>query len=299
MDILVRPVDRLAWGTSTWVDSIEQHLGGNGSNTAFALARMGTPVRLLAWLGQDAYGDQLLGNLTDAGVDTRFVRRSPAATAATVALVQSGGNRLFLHRPGVSLEAFPEPIDFTPELLEGIAHYHMANPFALPRMRAHAAECLRRARAAGLTASLDLAWDPLDRWLADLAPCLPHVDILFATADEAIRSTGVQDPAGAAAEFRRLGVRTVVVKLGGEGCAVFSEEETIRRPAYRVPVADTTGAGDCFAGGYLAALYHGYSQGEAARVANAVGALSVQRIGSTAGLLNWDDTVAWMSTRLR
>jgi sugar/nucleoside kinase (ribokinase family) len=297
-DILVRPVDRLVWGTSTWVESIEQHMGGNGSNTSFALAKLGTPVRLLTWLGGDAYGDQLFEKLTGAGVDTRFVQRAAtAATAITVALVQSGGNRLFLHRPGVSAEAFPEPIEFTPELLDGISHYHLANPFALPRKRAHAAECLRRARAAGLTSSLDLAWDPLERWLADLAPWLPHVDILFATADEARRSTGLDDPAEAAAEFRRLGARTVVVKLGGEGCAVYSEDGVIRSPAFEVSAVDTTGAGDCFAGGYVAALHHGCSHAEAARVANAVGALSVQRIGSTDGLLAWEETIEWMNAR--
>jgi ribokinase len=57
---------------------------------------------------------------------------------------------------------------------------------------------------------------------------------------------------------------------------------------------DTTGAGDCFAGGFLAALCRGLSFPEAARVANAAGALSVSGLGATAGLKNWDETLAWL-----
>ena len=64
-----------------------------------------------------------------------------------------------------------------------------------------------------------------------------------------------------------------------------------------MPVVDTTGAGDCFVGGFLAALQHGLSYEEAARFANAVGALSVQRFGGTPGLLSFDDTLAWIAER--
>jgi hypothetical protein len=59
----------------------------------------------------------------------------------------------------VSRTAFPEPIDFAPALTAGMSHYHLANPYGFVHLRRHAPENLRRARAAGLTTSLDTAWD--------------------------------------------------------------------------------------------------------------------------------------------
>jgi sugar/nucleoside kinase (ribokinase family) len=86
----------------------------------------------------------------------------------------------------------------------------------------------------------------------------------------------------------------VVVKLGAQGCAVFLEGKELRFPAFEVDVVDTTGAGDCFAGGYLAAIQRGRPVEEAARLANAAGALSVRRVGAVGGVLSWEDTQDWM-----
>jgi sugar/nucleoside kinase (ribokinase family) len=295
-DMLVHPVDQLQWGATTWVETIGQSMGGNGANTSYALARLGSPVRLLSVVGDDHFGDELLSGLRSVGVDTRGVSRVRGATPTTIALIKSDGNRLFLHKPGISLEAFPEPVEFTPSLTQGVSWYHLANPFALPAFRAHAAETLRRARAAGLATSLDAAWDSRGRWFEDLGPCLPHVDLLFVNEDEARMLTGLSDAAESAKSLRKAGAHTVVVKLGAEGCAVFSDGDQLRVPAFEAEVLDTTGAGDCFAGAYLAATQRGCSPAQSARFANAVGALSVRRVGAVAGLLSWDETHGWMET---
>jgi len=62
-DILVRPVDCLEWGTSTWVEEYLETMGGNGSNTSYTLAMLGVPVRLHGMVGPDAYGDHVLAKL--------------------------------------------------------------------------------------------------------------------------------------------------------------------------------------------------------------------------------------------
>ena len=64
LDILVRPVAEPGWNKTTWVDCIEQGLGGNGGNTSFALARLGVPTRLLSAVGEDAFGDRVLSILS-------------------------------------------------------------------------------------------------------------------------------------------------------------------------------------------------------------------------------------------
>ena len=127
-----------------------------------------------------------------------------------------------------------------------------------------------------------------------LGPCLQHADVLFVNEEESRELTGLRDPMESARELQRHGVRNVVVKLGAAGCLVCWGEDSLQAPAFTVKVVDTTGAGDCFAGGFLAALQHGFSYAEAARFANAVGALSVQKLGGTPGLLNFDDTLKWI-----
>lgn len=294
-DLLVHPVDQLTWGATTWVETIGQSMGGNGANTSYALARLDVPVRLASVVGDDNYGDEMLAGLRSVGVDTSAIGRVWGASAATISLVRSDGNRALLHKPGVNLHAMPEPLEFTPWLLQGVSRYHLANPFALPAFRAHAAETLRRAKAAGLDTSLDAAWDSKGRWMKDIGPCLPYVDILFANEQEACMLTGAGDLWEAARSLKAAGPSVVVVKLGPKGCAVVSGDGEFTSPAFQVEVTDTTGAGDCFVGGFLAALQRGLPLNESARVANAVGALSARRVGSVAGVLSWEETQEWMS----
>jgi sugar/nucleoside kinase (ribokinase family) len=293
-DILVRPVDRLVWSATTWVDSIEQHMGGNGASTSYALGKLGAPVRLLSAIGRDAFGDQLLDRLVSAGVDVDRVSRLERPTAASVALVNSAGDRLLLHQAGAGAEAFPEPLDFDAGLTAGMSNFHLANLFALPLLRRHAAEMMRRARAAGLATSLDTGWDSRGRWIEDLRPCLPYTNLMFVNEDEAKRLTGVGDVTDAARRLRGLGAETVVVKLGARGATVFTADREIAAPGFDVPAVDTTGAGDCFAGAFLAAMHHGLTLEDSAHFANAAAALAVQQLGATAGLRSWDETRAWM-----
>lgn len=295
-DILVRPVEALRWNATVWVEALEESLGGNGSNTAYTAGKLGVPVRLMACAGRDTAGEFALRKLAEAGVDTSLVRRTDAPTAATVAVVNAAGARALLHRPGASREAFAEPPDLGADATRGCAWFHLANAYALPQVRRNAAEILRRARQAGLETSIDTGWDSRGEWMQVLEPCLPHCDLLFVNEDEARRLGGTPDAEESARLFLRLGARNVVVKLGAAGCAAFGEAGEFHAPAFPVEVVDTTGAGDAFAGGFLAALARGLSFSEAARVANAAGALSVSRLGSVAGLRGWSETVAWVAS---
>jgi sugar/nucleoside kinase (ribokinase family) len=209
-------------------------------------------------------------------------------------MVNSSGDRMFLHRLGASSEALAEPVQFTSEVTRGISHFHLGSVFGLPNLRPHTADLMRRAREAGLATSVDTQWDTLGRWMADLAPCLPHTDLLFMNEDEARMLTGTSEPARAAEVIRGHGARTVVLKLSARGCAVFGSGLDIECPAFDVPVVDTTGAGDCFAGAFLAVLLRDRSYAEAARFANAVGAFTIQQLGAVEGVRSFEETEAWM-----
>lgn len=293
-DVLVGPVQEPRWNATVWVDSIVDTFGGNGANTSYVLARLGTPVRLLGTVGDDGAGDEIVATLSAAGVEMRFVARSRLPTPATVALVHASGARALLHRPGASREAFAEPFSLLPEHVAGCTSFHLANVFGLPALRPHAAALLKQAREAGLLTAIDTGWDSRGEWLKTLAPCLPYVDLVFVNEDEARELTGTATPDEAARVLQQHGARDIVVKLGAEGCAVFTADEHFRSPAFRVTAVDTTGAGDCFAGGFLAGLQREFDHRQAAQFANALGALSVQLMGSTTGTLSFDETIAWI-----
>ena len=299
LDIMVRPVEQFQWGTTTWVETVEMNLGGNGANTAYTLGMLGAPARLLGMVGRDAFGEQAVSILTRGVVDLSFLGRSEAPTTASVCPVNAAGNRLFLQRVGSSVEVFPEPIEFGAAMMAGMSHFHLANPFALPRMRGRAPESLRRAREAGLTISIDTGWDARGRWMEDMEGCLPYTDLLFMNQDDSgacCRAAG--DPGRAAERMRESGASDVVIKLGAEGCAVFTADGETRVPGFVVEAVDTTGAGDCFAGGFLAALSEGRSYAEAARFANAVGALCVEKLGAINGIRTRAETEEWLRERM-
>jgi sugar/nucleoside kinase (ribokinase family) len=276
-----------------------EEMGGNCSNTAYVLARLGVPARPMGLVGRESRGDAILAKLAAAGADISRIGRSSEPTTTTICVANSEGNRLFFQQVGASREAFSEPVDFTPLLCEGHSHYHQANLYSLPHLRRNPAEPMRRAKAAGLSVSVDTGWATDGRWMEVLEPALEFTDVLFVNEEESRMLTGETRPERVAASLRRHGARDIVLKLGARGCMVFTGGEGLRVPGFVVKAVDTTGAGDCFGAGFLASLHRGYAYPEAARIANAVGALAVQALGATRGILGWDETLAWMARSQR
>ena len=298
-DCLVQPVEGLpSWGTTTFVDSIDLHLGGNGAASAYAAGRMGVPVRLAGVVGDDSLGQFALERLRSAPVDTTCVVVQPGvATATTVGLVNRRAERLFFHDPGASGYLDLNHIPFGSDTAGNCSHFHFGSIFCLPKLRRHAGELLARARAAGLITSLDTDWDIDGRWMEGFRPLCPLIDYLFANLQEATMLTGVAGPGENGRFFRDLGAKVVVIKLGAAGCSVFSEQGDFSLPAYRVEALDTTGAGDCFCGAFLAGLCRGLELREAAQLATAVAAQCVQHVGGTDWEASYESTRQWMQSR--
>jgi ribokinase len=283
-DIVVYPAGDLGWDRTQWVDTIAECIGGNGANTSYALATMGVPVRLASLVGNDESGDKLVRILTEAGVDVSGVGRlSGVPTARSCVLVQPGGARKFYHRPGASRELDPDVLQFTPGAW---SHFHLANPFSMAKLRAECGNIMRRAKDAGFTTSIDTGWDSLGRWMEDLGPALQYTDLFFVNEAEA-------EMLGGERNLRGHGVGNIVVKTGSRGCMVNGE----RVPGFRVEAVDSTGAGDCFAGAFLAGLHRGLPFVESARLANAAGAMNVQQLGATTGIRGYEETVAWINSQ--
>ena len=149
-------------------------------------------------------------------------------------------------------------------------------------------EALRMASEAGARISFDPNMRPEllppDRAREAFAPFIKAADILLPTADELLLLTGEATEADAVGLLlREKPGRIIAVTRGAEGCSVYAENQAVDAPGFAVDEIDPTGAGDCFDAGFLTALLEGMALDEAARLANACGALAVTEKGPMAG----------------
>jgi sugar/nucleoside kinase (ribokinase family) len=279
-DVLARPVDQLApSGTSQPLEDVVLGPGGNGINSAIALTRLGVSVRVAAAIGNDRFGQFLRDRVRAEGIDdANLVLLSGAKTSTSIVLIETSGERRFLHLRGVSAFFSGQHLDWGQ--IEGSDIFHYASAFALPAFDEACLEpSLKHARELGCLTSVNICWDVRGRWLKLIQPALAHTDFIFPNREEGRQLTGEKEPAAIAARLRGLGVKTVIIKLGAKGCYVESAQGAFTSPGFAVQPVDTTGAGDCFAAGFLAALCRGQSLPLAAQYANAAGALATLGLG--------------------
>ncbi|MDR7438375.1 MAG: carbohydrate kinase family protein [Armatimonadota bacterium] len=293
-DVIVRTVE--AWpevGRLRVVESIELHSGGLAHTTAVTLAKLGVSTAVVGRVGADVFGRYLIEVLRQNGVESHVIPDPEAGTSVTVVAVAPGGERSFLHFVGANARLVPE--DVPDHLLAAVQVLHLGGYFVLPGLDGPpAAQLLARARAHGCRTSVDVAWDVQGRWMEALRPCLAYLDVLFANQDEVAQLTGARTPEHAAALLRERGVGIVAVKLGERGAYVDAGEWRGWVPAFEVPVVDTTGAGDAFCGGFLAAWLRGWRWEEVTRFANAVGALCVTAVGGATGVRSLEETLDFL-----
>jgi sugar/nucleoside kinase (ribokinase family) len=261
------------------VDGISLVIGGSGSITAVAAARLGLRVALAAAVGDDPAGSFMLGQLAAAGVDTSAVAvRRDAPTAMTVALSE-GKDRAIL--TAVGAVATLTARDVPAGLLSTARHVHVSSYFLVERsLGPGLAGLLATARASGARTSMDTNWDPAQRWGDEsLRAALAVTDLLLPNETEALRLSG----AATLPEAMAVLGPGLVIKLGARGAIWAEGDRRCRAEPPPVTPADTTGAGDCFNAGVIAGLLGGLDLAGAVALGCAAGAASTQAPGGTAG----------------
>jgi ribokinase len=260
--------------------------GGKGLNQAVAAARAGAPTRLIAAVGDDPAGAELLRVLAAEDIEP-LVRTTSARTGLAVVMVDATGENAIVVEPGANAEL----VDLTASELAAVeAADVLLMQLEIPMRTVVAAA--RAAREAGTTVVLNAA--PAVALDAALWDC---IDVLMVNEGEA-RALADPDPApGGDREswMDRLldRVPAVVVTLGPGG-ALYRDRTGVRHlePGRPVAVTDTTGAGDTFAGYLAAALADGVPVPAAMGRANAAAALCVQRPGAVPSVPRSDEVDA-------
>jgi sugar/nucleoside kinase (ribokinase family) len=252
-------------------------VGGSGSITAAACARLGLRTAFIGTIGTDVFGDYMVGQLTARGVDVTHAARLRNAPTGFSVIVSRGQDRAILTHPGaigqLSIEHLPLHV------LRGARHVHISSYFLLDNVRPHLPTLLRQLRTAGVSISLDTNWDPRQAWNGGLASVLELIDVFLPNAAEACAIAGTDDIERA---VRLLAATTpaVAVKLGAEGALLAHADALHREPGYSFSTVETTGAGDAFNAGFLVGRLADLPPIRCLQLANAVGALSTQAVGA-------------------
>ena len=281
LDVVGRLQSPLLIGGDSMSAALELHLGGVGANTALALARWKTSVRLLGSAGRDWFGDFALQTLAREGVDTAFVARHPTLPTGLIFIaVNPDGQRTIFGARGANDEVTLPPDS---RYWDGVAALHLVGYTLLTPSGAEAVRrLLAEARERGVWTSLDVGCNPSRQVPQAILQAAPQLDILIAAADEARSLTGQDDVRSACEALATAGARQVVVKMGANGCWFGDRGEWVNVPAFGIQAADTTGAGDVFTAALLRARLRGWSWPEAAVLANAAGALTAAVVGAEA-----------------
>ena len=278
MDLVVRAPRHPHVGETIIGSDFGTYPGGKGANQAVAAARMGGAVKMVGRVGQDDFGQALLRNVSDNGVDTTFILRDPhAATGVALITVDDAGQNTIVVASGANARLTPEDVARAESVFEGasVLVLQLETPvLAISR-------AIEIAQHYGLWVVLNPA--PAQKLDAGL---LASVDYLIPNQTELALLAGVQPLEEAVAVLQGWGVPNLIVTLGERGVLIAQGERQTHLPAHAVEVVDTTAAGDAFVGAFAVALTQGLSTQESAAWGNAAGALAVTRPGAQPSLPN-------------
>jgi fructokinase len=286
------------------VPRFERHLGGAPANVAVGLARLGARSGLMTLVGHDEFGAFLIDALEREGIDVAGVgTHRTARTGITFVAVGPRGERSFLFYRHPSADQMISEHDVDPQVIARARVFHYGSS-TLSREPARAAtlRALAAAREAGCVVSCDPnlrphIWAHPGEARELLRQTLAQTDVIKISDDELGAVVDADGPEAGARELRALGAGLVVVTMGERGCFFDGAACGVGYVrGVRVPVVDTTGAGDGFLAGLLAELLPAFAQGArpatlpravvdaACTLANKVAARVVTRPGATAAL---------------
>jgi sugar/nucleoside kinase (ribokinase family) len=284
VDVMIE-VDRLPTRDGKVNGVVKQKApGGMAGNVAAALARLGSRVRVLSRIGDDADGAFAVESLEKVGVDTRHVARiEGVATFSCISLLTPDGEKSLVK---LMTSAYrPDAGDVTEAALESVRHLHLTSIGDLALCR----RVVDAARSSGVTASLDIERADCPEDAAVLLASIEGFDLIFCNAESrAFVDAALKRPLAGI-------VAAVVTTLGADGAQVQTAEGPISSPGFKPKIVDTTGAGDCFAAASLhARLTARMDWPDALRFANCAAAISTTCLGAQSALPTADQVGAYL-----
>ncbi|MGL6182156.1 MAG: carbohydrate kinase family protein [Aestuariivirga sp.] len=295
LDVLGRPVDRIPdRGNVDFIEEIRLTVAGTAGGTVVDTAKLGLRSLAVGAVGDDEKADWVLLTMQKHGIDTSAMQRlSGVPTSATILNVRPNGDRPALHVRGAS-----DHFDVSPSMYDQVFDapiIHLGGTGLLKKLDGSASvTLLREAKSRGRTVTFDLIAASAET-LGIVAPLLPYIDYFMPSIEEAKDMSGQKTAEDCAKFYLDKGASCCVFTLGGEGAFYAHRDGTrLASRAYDITVVDTTGCGDAFDAGFIAALHHKMDTETALRFAQASAGLVATGLGSDAGIVSFEDTLRAM-----
>lgn len=270
---------------SVEIDDYSAQGGGKVATALCVLGKMGHKTELVGSTGQDSFGERIIRELKEFGVDVEHVKRLNGPSAFSVVLANADTkSRSILWERGCSQEAEGKLAD---SLLESSRYFYCAD------YSETTIEWLKTAKRLGCETVFDG-----DFFEAEFEKVIPLIDHLIASEEfyeDYQKYQGKISIGAFLRALRNLGPKVVIVTLGSRGLTGNCEEGEFSLPAYHVEALDTLGAGDIFHGAYVAALLDGKNTRAACEFASATAAVSTLGIGGRSAIADKEQIVAFMT----
>ncbi len=293
-------------GDYTKVKTFLKCFGGAPFNTAVGAARLGASVGAICAVGHDEFGRFLVETLRENGVNTSGVVTKTARTSLAFVLRKERGERefFFYRRPWAqTADTLLSPSDLNPSHFRGVKILHYSGVALSHRPCREAVErAVKLAKREGARVAFDPniradLWENTEELRKVYDRAMRQADILLLAREEAEWLFGTSKPKEVEEAVTKYHPEFLCLKLGEDGCYVSSKDRKIREPSFKVRVKDTTGAGDAWAAGFEVGLLRGLELEDCARIANAVGALCVTKIGAITSLPTLSEVRKFLKTR--
>jgi sulfofructose kinase len=287
-DTLIKLVTYPARGSKVEYRNASVMPGGQAATTVFACQTWGLRTRYVGKLGEDDAARLHREAFARAGVEAQLTTVPGAASPQSLILVDEGGERTVLCRRDERLLLQPE--DLRREWIVNARALHVDG-----YETAAATTAAQWARAVGIPVIADL-----DEHYAGVEDLIENVDYLIVSRDFPCRLMADPDLESALRRMQlRFGCTLSAATLGEGGVLAWDGSQFHHRPAYRVPVVDTTGAGDIFHAGFIYGLLQGWHLERQLDFACAAAAMNCRASGARGGIQSVEAIEALMATTPR
>jgi len=296
-DIIARVKSWPELGQECLTERLELHCGGVGANYALALRRWGVSVQLIGCVGEDDFGGFLLKTLAARGVNVSCVRRTANAMTGILYInVTPNGQRTFFGSRGANQLVGRLGKSDSNLFERARAASLMGYSFLNVGSEAVAQQIIAAVHRNDGWVSLDAGMEPSKKIPRKILRAARSVDLFFVSDEEAATLTGYREPKKAFDCLLKLGIPSVVMKLGKRGCLIVDDGTVRQVPSFSLRAVDSTGAGDAFAASFLQAHLQRWPRAEAALAANAAGAAAASVVGAGERLPTRQQMVRVLST---
>jgi sugar/nucleoside kinase (ribokinase family) len=297
LDVLGRPVTKIPdRGNVDFIEEIRLTVAGTAGGTVVDTAKLGLKSLSVGAVGDDEKADWVLLTLNKHGIDTSAMQRLKGVpTSATILNIRPNGERPALHVRGAS-DHFDVPSSMYDQVFDAPI-VHLGGTGLLKKLDGPASVVLlKEAKKRGCIVTFDLIAANAET-ARIVKPLLPYIDYFMPSIEEARDMSDQSTSEDCAKYYLDSGAKCCVFTLGSDGAYYAHSDGTrLQSPAYDIKIVDTTGCGDAFDAGFIAALHHKMDTEAALRFAQASAGLVATGLGSDAGIVSFEHTLKTMKT---